>query len=358
LNCADPVLDLIGWYCGNAEETTHQIATKSENSWNLFDMHGNVSEWCWDYYEYGYYTSSPEDDPTGPLTGTTRVIRGGSYSDVARMNRSASRNSALPETVNPTTGLRVCRWAEEGPVGTAYIQIDAEPDELSAPWTVTAPNGEEISGNGDQLLSVSLMGEYAITWLEVAEWSTPSSASQILIYGESITFLGEYSQGFVNSFGIYTDTENRINYLTTTTPFEAVTAYVCLTDPTAGGASGYEFEVVIEGPVTAPSWTLQGVDPLNVYSAPVFAVGLGTGGNAISADENGVCHLITFDCFIMSPDDIVNFYIVPIPYNPSIEGEVVYADPIDVSLIVATPSSGAFDISVFSINDEGKHRVQ
>ncbi|MCP4800375.1 MAG: formylglycine-generating enzyme family protein, partial [bacterium] len=169
LNCADPVLDLIGWYCGNAENLTHQIANKSENSWNLFDMHGNVSEWCWDYYEYGYYANSPEDDPTGPETGTARVIRGGSYSDVARMSRSATRNSALPETVSSTTGLRICRWAEDGPSGTAYIQIDTEPDELNAPWTVTAPNGEEISGSADDLITVSLMGEYTITWLDIEE---------------------------------------------------------------------------------------------------------------------------------------------------------------------------------------------
>ena len=195
LNCADPALDLISWYCGNADNTTHQVATKSENSWSLFDMHGNVSEWCWDYYAYGYYSESPEDDPTGPDSGTARVIRGGSYEDVARMSRSATRNSALPETVSSTTGLRVCRWAEGGPEGTAYIQIDTEPNELNASWMVTAPNGEEISGNGDQTLTVSLMGEYTISWSDVEEWNTPTTDSQILLDGETITFFGEYNQG-------------------------------------------------------------------------------------------------------------------------------------------------------------------
>ena len=193
LNCADPALDLISWYCGNADNTTHQVATKSENSWSLFDMHGNVSEWCWDYYAYGYYSESPEDDPTGPDSGTARVIRGGSYEDVARMSRSATRNSALPETVSSTTGLRVCRWAEGGPEGTAYIQIDTEPNELNASWMVTAPNGEEISGNGDQTLTVSLMGEYTISWSDVEEWNTPTTDSQTLLDGETITFTGTYN---------------------------------------------------------------------------------------------------------------------------------------------------------------------
>jgi len=195
LNCADPALDLIGWYCGNAEETTHQVATKAQNSWGIFDMHGNVSEWCWDYYEYGYYANSPEDNPTGPATGSLRVIRGGAFNETARVNRSATRNSALPETASATTGLRVCRWAEDGPAGTAYIQIDAEPNELNAPWTLTAPNAEEITGNGDDLITVSLMGEYTISWGDVEEWNTPSSESQVLIDGENITFTGEYNQG-------------------------------------------------------------------------------------------------------------------------------------------------------------------
>jgi formylglycine-generating enzyme required for sulfatase activity len=358
LNCADPVLDLIGWYCGNAENLTHQIATKSENSWNLFDMHGNVSEWCWDYYEYGYYTNSPEDDPTGPETGTARVIRGGSYSDVARMSRSASRNSALPETVSPTTGLRVCKWAEDGPAGTAYIQIDAEPDELNAPWIVTAPNGEEIPGNGDQTLTVSLMGEYTISWLDVEEWNTPSSESQILIYGESITFLGEYTQGIFNYIGIYTDLENEINHIITTYPFEAVELYVLLVNPTYTGASGYEFQIITEGSITAPAWQLEGAQPRNVFAAPVFAVGLGEGELAIYPNEYDACHLLTYSAFVMVAGDIVNFYIEPIQLSSWTPPNIGYSDALTGNLKKCVPSSGAFDISVFSINGEGKHRLQ
>ncbi|MCP4800005.1 MAG: SUMF1/EgtB/PvdO family nonheme iron enzyme, partial [bacterium] len=359
LNCADPVLDLIGWYCGNAENLTHQIATKSENSWNLFDMHGNVSEWCWDYYEYGYYTNSPEDDPTGPETGTARVIRGGSYSDVARMSRSASRNSALPETVSPATGLRVCRWAEDGPAGTAYIQIDAEPDELNAPWIVTAPNGEEIPGNGDQTLTVSLMGEYTISWLDVEEWNTPSSESQILIYGESITFLGEYTQGIFNYIGIYTDLENEINHITTTAPFEAVELYVLLVNPTYTGASGFEFQIRTEGAITAPSWTLEGIQPLNVFAAPVFAVHLGEGSLAIYPNEFDACHLLTYNAYVLAAVDPVSFYIEPIQQSSWTPPNIGYSDALNAgNLQTCVPSSGAFDISVFSINGGKKHRVQ
>ncbi|MBT4292043.1 SUMF1/EgtB/PvdO family nonheme iron enzyme [bacterium] len=78
-----------------------------------------------------------------------------------------------------------------GSIGT--IQIDAEPNELNAPWIVTAPNGEEITGNGDDTLTVSLMGEYTISWSYVEEWNTPTTDSQILLDGETITFTGTYN---------------------------------------------------------------------------------------------------------------------------------------------------------------------
>ena len=73
---ADPNLDLIGWYCGNAGDTTHPVAGKQPNQWGLYDMAGNVHEWVWDRYDD--YPDGPETDPTGPGSGPSRVYRGGS----------------------------------------------------------------------------------------------------------------------------------------------------------------------------------------------------------------------------------------------------------------------------------------
>lgn len=70
------------WYSKNAEEKTHPVAQKKPNAWGLHDLYGNVSEWCEDVYDPGYYAHSPATDPTGPPnTGkdVKRVIRGGSW---------------------------------------------------------------------------------------------------------------------------------------------------------------------------------------------------------------------------------------------------------------------------------------
>ena len=84
------------WYAKNAwdiEHYAHQVGLKKPNAFGLYDMHGNVYEWCHDYYGEDYYKQSPEKDPTGPTSGTSRVFRGGSWYDGARSARSASRDS-------------------------------------------------------------------------------------------------------------------------------------------------------------------------------------------------------------------------------------------------------------------------
>jgi len=66
------------------------------NSWGLYEMHGNVWEWCADWYGVDYYQQSPRDDPMGPATGTVRVTRGGSWKDRPDVARSGFRNDAFP----------------------------------------------------------------------------------------------------------------------------------------------------------------------------------------------------------------------------------------------------------------------
>jgi len=95
LECGyDSSLDAIGWYCGNAIKKTHSVAKKKPNAWGLYDMHGNVFEWCQDWY--GDYPSGSVTDPTGQLSGSYRVFRGGGLNFGARLSRSADRLSFTP----------------------------------------------------------------------------------------------------------------------------------------------------------------------------------------------------------------------------------------------------------------------
>lgn len=103
-----------GWYggvktAGNSEGRTHRVAQKAANDFGLYDMHGNVSEWCQDWYDYYSYDRSPLNDPTGPPGGSERVVRGGSWNDEPANCRAAYRGASAPKTRNHGIGFRVAR---------------------------------------------------------------------------------------------------------------------------------------------------------------------------------------------------------------------------------------------------------
>jgi formylglycine-generating enzyme len=99
-------LDAMAWYGGNSGKTTHPVGQKVPNSLGLYDMSGNVYEWCWDWD--GSYSAGSQSDPTGASSGDHRVIRGGSQSeDYAGYLRSARRNSNYPNNWAPYMGFRL-----------------------------------------------------------------------------------------------------------------------------------------------------------------------------------------------------------------------------------------------------------
>ena len=96
-----------------------RVAQNAANAWGLFDMHGNVSEWCADWY--GPYEAGEQTDPMGRVDGDFRVIRGGSHSAQTRLLRSANRTAWLPQTSSEKTGFRVVQaeWPKSKPLPLA-----------------------------------------------------------------------------------------------------------------------------------------------------------------------------------------------------------------------------------------------
>jgi len=121
-----PDLEAVAWSTTNSGKQTHPVGQKEANEWGLYDMLGNVWEWCADWYDYDYYKKSPSVDPSGPSSGKNRVERGGSWEVYVAMverdlgggvsftfNKSvihvAVRGGARPTHRSKMTGFRCVR---------------------------------------------------------------------------------------------------------------------------------------------------------------------------------------------------------------------------------------------------------
>ena len=99
----------MGWYDQNSGNKTHPVKQKQPNAWGLYDMHGNVYQWCGDWF--GDYAAGSQRDPAGPSSGSYRVYRGGGCYYYASICRSAYRYWFTPDYRYYTLGFRIAAQA-------------------------------------------------------------------------------------------------------------------------------------------------------------------------------------------------------------------------------------------------------
>lgn len=110
--CDEPSLAPYAWYCGNADNAIHAVGQRQANAWGLFDMNGNVSEWCHD--DRRAYDRLPNTDPNGAFAGS-RAIRGGTFESNPESCRAASRGELEPGATRAGQGFRVARGLTTAP---------------------------------------------------------------------------------------------------------------------------------------------------------------------------------------------------------------------------------------------------
>ena len=217
-----PNLDPLAWYRHNSGSKTHPVGQKQPNAWGLYDMHGNVWEWCLDWYRA--YPTTAVTDPVGPSTGSIRVLRGGSWHDYASLCRSAFRYRIDPDGSYYSYGFRVALAPVRSESGSFLSYAEQMSEVL--PEGEQAENGGPLAASGAMSPSrtaVAAADTLTYQWYKDGAAISGATASSYTIKSVKASDAGKYTVKVSNSAGSVTSSAATLTVNTTSATLSSIT---------------------------------------------------------------------------------------------------------------------------------------